>query len=393
MRNKPDVNHDRFDDIFGKGMVPIDTKVPGRVNLIGEHTDYNDGFVLPVAVNRFVHVTGRIRPDRWVSVYSTAFGERHRFSPEDEMNPSLSGWKRFAEGVIRTILMSADEEAGMDILVENDLPVGGGLSSSAAFAAGLGSITAELNGIELHPFEFAGTLQNMEHEYAGVECGIMDQLSILLSLKGNALLIDCRSLQIDHIPIPADWSLVIMDTGIRHDLAFSEYTDRRRECAKIIELYRQAGREYTSLRDLSSGDLDLLEKITGSTDVLLRRCRHVVSENMRVTEAAKALQASNENCIDRLFKESHISLKNDFEVTCPELDSMVESAWQAPGCIAARMTGGGFGGCTVNLVKKNMTGEFINTALSVYQKKTGRNGTAIQVSSIDGIMSREGKLQ
>lgn len=393
MRNKPYVNQDRFDEIFGKGMVPIDTKVPGRVNLIGGHTDYNDGFVLPVAVNRYVHVTGRIRPDKWVSVYSTAFGERHRFSSENEMNPSLSGWKRFAEGVIRTVLMSADEEAGMDILVENDLPVGGGLSSSAAFAAGLGVITAELNSIELNPFEFARTLQNAEHEYAGVECGIMDQLSILLSRKGSALLIDCRSLQIDHIPIPADWSLVVMDTGVRHDLAFSEYTDRRRECAKIIELYRQAGRECTSLRDISCSDLGLLEKITGSTDVLLRRCRHVVLENMRVREAAQVLRASDENCIGRLFKESHMSLQNDFEVSCNELDSMVEAAWHAPGCIAARMTGGGFGGCTVNLVRKNMTGEFINTTLSGYRERTGRNGTAIQVSSIDGIMSREGKMQ
>ncbi len=393
MRNKPYVNQDRFDDIFGKGMVPIDTKVPGRVNLIGEHTDYNDGFVLPVAVNRFVHVTGLIRPDKWVSVYSTAFGERHRFSSENEMNPSLSGWKRFAEGVIRTTLKSADEEAGMDILVENDLPVGGGLSSSAAFAAGLGVITAELNSIELHPFEFARTLQNAEHEYAGVECGIMDQLSILLSRKDSALLIDCRSLQIDHIPIPADWSLVIMDTGIRHELAFSEYSERRLQCTKIAELFKREGIEITSLRDVSSSDLDLLEKITGSTDVLLHRCRHVVLENMRVREAAQALRASDENCIGRLFKESHMSLQNDFEVSCNELDSMVEAAWHAPGCIAARMTGGGFGGCTVNLVRKNMTGEFINTTLSGYRERTGRNGTAIQVSSIDGIMSREGKMQ
>jgi galactokinase len=309
------------------------------------------------------------------------------------MNPSLSGWKRFAEGVIRTTLKSADEEAGMDILVENDLPVGGGLSSSAAFAAGLGVITAELNSIELHPFEFARTLQNAEHEYAGVECGIMDQLSILLSRKDSALLIDCRSLQIDHIPIPADWSLVIMDTGIRHELAFSEYSERRLQCTKIAELFRREGIEVTSLRDVSSSDLDLLEKITGSTDVLLHRCRHVVSENMRVTEAAQALRASDENCIGRLFKESHMSLQNDFEVSCNELDSMVEAAWHAPGCIAARMTGGGFGGCTVNLVRKNMTGEFINTTLSGYRERTGRNGTAIQVSSIDGIMSREGKMQ
>jgi galactokinase len=389
----PEVNLDRFEDIFGKGNVPICTRVPGRVNIIGEHTDYNDGFVLPVAVNRYVHVTGRISPDRWISVYSTAFGERHRFSPEDKMNLSLSGWKRFAEGIVRTILMNADERVGMDLLVENDLPVGGGLSSSAAFAAGLGTIAAELNGVELHPFEFAGTLQNTEHEYAGVECGIMDQLSILLSRKGNALLIDCRSLRIDHIPIPSDWSLVIMDTGIRHDLDFSEYSERRRQCAEIIELYRQAGRKFSSLRDVSSSDLYLLEKVTSSTDVLLRRCRHVITENLRVIEAAQALRASDEKRIDRLFKESHRSLRDDFEVTCPELDSMVETSWIAPGCIAARMTGGGFGGCTVNFVEKNLTEEFIGTTLSGYREKTGRNGTAIKVSSIDGIMSREGKLQ
>lgn len=382
---------DRFEEIFGQGKVPFRISVPGRVNLIGEHTDYNDGLVLPVAVNRYVHVTGRTRQDSSIEIHSTAFGELHRFFRENEMNPLLSGWKRFAEGIIRTVLMNEDEQVGMDLLVENDLPVGGGLSSSAAFAAGLGIITARLNRIELNPFEFARTLQNTEHEFAGVKCGIMDQLSILLSRKGNALLIDCRSLQVDHIPLPSDWSLVIMDTGVRHDLAFSEYSERRRQCAEIVELYRGAGKEFTSLRDVSPRDLDQLEKITGNTSVFLRRCRHVVSENLRVTEAASALQASNENRIGHLFRESHESLRNDFEVTCPELDCMVEAACHAPGCIAARMTGGGFGGCTVNFVTGSMAEEFIIATLSDYRKKTGRNGTALPVSGIDGIMSCEGK--
>ncbi len=388
-----DVNRERFEEIFSQGTVPVRISVPGRVNLIGEHTDYNDGLVLPVAVNRYVHVTGRTRPDRRITVHSTAFGEQHRFSPENEMIPSPAGWKRLAEGVIRTVLKSADEQAGMDLLVENDLPVGGGLSSSAAFAAGLGTLAARLNSLELQPLEFARTLQQAEHEYAGVECGIMDQLSILLSHKGNALLIDCRSLQLHHIPIPSDWSLVILDTGVRHDLASSEYSERRRQCAEIIELYRRSGKEFTSLRDVSPHDLDLLEKITGSTSVFLRRCRHVVTENLRVTGAALALQASDEKHIGRLFRESHRSLRNDFEVTCPELDSMVEAAWRAPGCIAARMTGGGFGGCTVNFVQRDMTGEFIDSTLSGYLEKTGRDGEALKVSSIDGIMSCEGKRQ
>jgi len=385
-------SRDRFEDIFGKGTLPVSTKVPGRVNLIGEHMDYNDGLVLPVAVNRYVHVTGRTRPDRRITIYSEAFEEQHRFTTDHEMNLSLSGWKRFAEGVIRTVLKSADERAGMDLLVENDLPVGGGLSSSAAFAAGLGTAAARLNGIELKPLEFARTLQKAEHEYAGVECGIMDQLVILLARIGSALLIDCRSLQIDHIPIPSDWTLVIMDTGVRHDLAFSEYSERRRQCAKITELYRRSEKKFTSLRDVSPHDLDRLDKITSGTDVLLRRCRHVVTENLRVTEAAHALQASDEKRIDCLFRESHRSLRDDFEVTSAELDIMVETAWHAPGCIAARMTGGGFGGCTVNFVKRDMTEEFIDATLSGYRRKTGRNGTALKVTSIDGIMSLKGNV-
>lgn len=385
-----EVDRDTFEEIFGKGTVPISTKVPGRVNLIGEHTDYNDGLVLPVAVNRYVHVTGRISQDGCISVYSEAFGEQHRFSIEHEMVPSPVGWKRFAEGIVRTVLRSTDEKVGMDLLVENDLPVGGGLSSSAAFAAGLGTVAARLNSIQLQPLEFARTLQKAEHEYAGVECGIMDQLSILLSRRDSALLIDCRSLKVDHIPIPSDWSLVIMDTGVRHDLAFSEYSERRRQCEKVIELYRREGREITSLRDVSTCDLDLLEKITSGSDLLLRRCRHVVTENVRAARAALALQASDEKLIGRLFKESHKSLQNDFEVTCPELDIMVEVAWHAPGCIASRMTGGGFGGCTVNFVKKGMTELFIDATLSGYRKITGRTGTALKVSGIDGIMSLKG---
>ena len=295
--------------------------------------------------------------------------------------------------MIRTVLTGADKQVGMDLLVDNDLPVGGGLSSSAAFAAGLGMITAGLNRIELQPLEFAGLLQKAEHKYVGVECGIMDQLSILLSRRGSASLIDCRSLQIDHIPIPADWSLVIMDTGVRHNLAFSEYSDRRLQCARAVELYRQSGKELTSLRDVSAGDLDRLEKIAGSNSVFFHRCRHVVSENLRVTEAVQALRTSDEKQIGQLFRESHRSLGNDFEVTCHELDRMVEAAWHAPGCIAARMTGGGFGGCTVNFVKKDTTEQFIKATLSGYSKKTGRTGTAIQVSSISGIMSCEGRLQ
>lgn len=387
-----EVNSD-FEDIFGKGELHDRISVPGRVNLIGEHTDYNGGLVLPVAINRYIHVSGRIRSDRSITIYSTAFEEQHRFYPSDEMNPSQAGWKRFAEGVIRTVLRSADEQVGMDLLVDNDLPVGGGLSSSAAFAAGLGAVAARLNGIELQPLGFARTLQETEHEYAGVECGIMDQFSILFSRKDNALLIDCRSLQTDHIPLPAGWSLVVLDTGVRHALAFSEYSERRRRCAEIIELYNQAGKEFTSLRDVSPHDLDLLEKIVGSTSVFLRRCRHVVSENLRVIEAVSALQTADEKRIGRLFKESHRSLRNDFEVSCTELNSMVEAACNAPGCIAARMTGGGFGGCTVNFVTGNMADEFINVTLSDYSKKTGRNGTALKVSSIGGIMSCEGKLQ
>ena len=383
-------NRDRFAEIFGMGKVPVSIKVPGRVNLIGEHTDYNDGLVLPVAISRYVHVTGRVRSDRLITVYSTAFEEQHRFSTEHEMNPLQAPWKRFAEGIIRIVLKSSDEQMGMDLLVENDLPVGGGLSSSAAFAAGLGTVAARLNSIPLKPLEFARTLQQAEHEYAGIECGIMDQLSILLSRKNSALLIDCRSLHIDHVPIPSDWTLVILDTGVRHDLASSEYSERRHQCARITELYRQAGQEFTSLRDVSPRDLDQLEKITGSTSVFLRRCRHVITENLRVTEAALALQASDKNRIGRLFRESHRSLRNDFEVTSPELDGMASAAWNAPGCIAARMTGGGFGGCTVNFVQRNMTGEFIDSTLSGYRNKTGRNGAALRVSSTDGIMSLKG---
>ncbi len=387
------VTRNRFEEIFGKGKIPVRVSAPGRVNLIGEHTDYNDGLVLPVAVNRYVHVTGRIRQGSSIEIHSTAFGELHRFSFESEINPSLSGWKRFAEGVIRTILKNTNKQVGMELLVENDLPVGGGLSSSAAFAAGLGSVTAMLNRIELSPFEFARTLQNTEHVYAGVECGIMDQLSILLSRMGNALLIDCRTLQIDYIPLPADWSLIVLDTGVRHDLAFSEYSERRLQCTKIVELFRQAGKGFTSLRDVTACDLDQLEKVAGSSGVLLRRCRHVVSENHRVTKTVSALKTSDRKRIGHIFHDSHQSLKNDFEVTCPELDSMVEAACHAPGCIAARMTGGGFGGCTVNFVTADMTEKFINETLSDYRKRTGRNGTSLQVSGIDGIMPCEGKHQ
>lgn len=376
-----------FERQFGsKGSVSF-VAAPGRVNLIGEHTDYHDGFVLPAAIDRHVRVLGRARADATVRIYSETFQNTYELSLAGPMAPDSKGWARRAEGIIRTVLEGVEQPRGLDIWIDADLPVGGGLSSSAASMAAFGMLAARINGIELDRLAFARVLQQAEHRFAGVRCGIMDQLAVLLGKRDHALLLDCRSLETRHVALLAAWSLVVMDTGVRHDLATSEYNKRQIECADALRVIAKARPEAQALRDVGAADLDAVA--SRIHPVGLRRCRHVIAENERVHRAVAALESADARAIGELFAASHRSLRDDYEVSCPELDALVEAAWSAPGCIGARMTGGGFGGSTVNLVLAEKTEAFVEAVREAYQRTMGRDAKAIVTTAAEGAIAGE----
>ena len=354
---------------------------PGRVNLIGEHTDYHDGWVLPAAIDKQVRAVARPRADQIVRVYSEVFDKEHSFSLADSMTAE-GGWGRRAEGITREILESAGEATGMDLWIGGDLPIGGGLSSSAASMAVIGMLVAELHQLPLDPREFARTLQQAEHRHAGLQCGIMDQLAVLLGEQHSALLIDCRSLETTTVRIPREWAIVIADSGVHHDLASSGYNQRRGESMAALDVLRRHRGEIRALRDATWADL---EAAAGDlTEIGYRRCRHVIAENERVRSLAKALESADSTAAGTLMAASHVSLRDDYEVSCPEVDQLVEDADDGPGCIGARMTGGGFGGSAVNLVERNRVDEFTAHLAGAFRKRTGQECEMIVTSAAAG---------
>jgi galactokinase len=344
--------------------------------------DYHQGFVLPAAISQGVLVLGRPRRDSQVRLHSLTFQAGHGFDLTAPMGP-VSGWARRAEGILRSVLEGAGGGHGLDLLADADLPVGGGLSSSAASMAALGALAADLAGLTLEPRSFARTLQAAEHRFAGVNCGLMDQLAVLQGRQDHALLIDCRSLDLRPVPLPPAWSLVVLDSGVRHDLASSEYNRRQQECAAVLALIQARRPQVSSLRDAGPEDLDA---VSGQADPTgLRRCRHVLAENQRVLQCLDALAAAEAPTVGRLFAASHTSLRDDYQVSCPELDALAEAAWQAPGCVAARMTGGGFGGSTVNLVQQGQEQDFVQTVTREYRRQTGREARALVTRAAQGL--------
>jgi galactokinase len=322
---------------------------PARVNIIGEHTDYNDGFVLPTTIDRHVEVVARRRSDRKVRIFAADLGERRENDLDDPIDYANSGWLPYVLGVVHELVQRGRIESGVDIVFWGTVPRGAGLSSSAALEVATALTLDAIFNLWLDPVEMARLCRDVEHRYAGVRCGIMDQFASRLGRSDHALLIDCRSLDARHVPMPLDGHrLVIVDSRIRRELADSDYNQRRTECEEAVGLLREADASITSLRDVTPDMLSTHEKLL-SPD-LFARCRHVVSENHRVLEACERLANGDLPAFGRLMNASHLSLRNDFEVSHPALDRLVEEANRIDGVLGARLTGAGFGGCTVNLV-------------------------------------------
>jgi galactokinase len=335
-----------------RGRAPRLFAAPGRVNLIGEHTDYNDGFVLPMAIDRRTVVAAAAREDRRVVVESLSIEGPSRDAEIDLDAPHAGKrgtWVDYVEGVARVLEARGHRLRGADLVLDSDVPSGAGLSSSAALEVGVGLALLAVADQKTDAVALALAAQAAEHEYVGTRCGIMDQYISALAREHHALLIDCRSLEPAWVPLDGDVRIVICDTKVKHSLATGEYNTRRAECEDGVSRLRERIPGIRALRDVTVDQLREHEVVL--PDVVRRRCRHVVSENERTFRAAAALRAGDHRAFGELMYASHASLRDDYEVSAPELDACVEAARRVRGVFGARMTGGGFGGCTVNLVE------------------------------------------
>ena len=353
-------------------------RAPGRVNLIGEHTDYNDGFVLPIAIDRSVLFAAAPGSDRRVVLHALDLGRETSFDlgyiEEDEDEP----WSNYQRGVAHFLQAEGYWLKGMEALFTSNVPVGAGLSSSAAVEVAAAYAFSVLGDFTLDRVRMALLCQRAENEFAGVPCGIMDQFIVALGKRGHALLIDCRSLAYEQVPLPSGACVVVADTRVSRSLAGSAYPVRRAQCEEAARLLG-----VRALRDVTS---EAFERRAGElSEAVRRRARHVISENARVLEGVAALKRGDLADFGRLMCESHRSLRDDYEVSGPELDIMVAAAMQVEGCYGSRLTGAGFGGCTISLVANDAVDEFTRTVAARYQAATGKEPALYVCTAADGV--------
>ena len=353
------------------GRAPRLFRAPGRVNLIGEHTDYNGGFVLPMALDRETVVAAATRADTRVLVHSLNARESAEFDLASPGRPRRGHWLDYVEGVARALVGRGFRLGGAELMIMSDVPAGAGLSSSAALEISAGLALSAVSGAEVDRVTLALAGQQAEHEYVGTMCGIMDQFVAATARAGHALLIDCRTLEAAPVPLDTrDSAVVVCDTRVRHELSTSEYNTRREECERGVELLREVLPGVAQLRDVSVEDFRRHE--ARLPEPIRRRCRHVVTEDARTLATVAALAANDLAEAGRLMYESHESLRGDYEVSCRELDELVAIARSLGGAVyGARMTGGGFGGSTVNLVRRGALDEFTRTISADYERSTG----------------------
>jgi galactokinase len=343
-------------------------RAPGRVNLIGEHTDYNDGFVLPLAIDLECTVTARVRGDGVVSGRSLDVRGEFELPADGSAEPgSVRGWGRHAASLLRVLAERGRPAVGMDAVVSSTVPVGAGLSSSSALEVGLAVALCDAAGFELPPLELAQACRESEILATGVPGGIMDQVASVCGREGCALLIDCRSLDVEPIPIPDELAVVVVHSGVSRSLAGTAYAERRAECERVA-----AELGLPSLRDAS------LDQVAEQP-----RARHVVSENARVLEAVEALRGGDGERLGELMRAGHASLRDDYEVSTPELDALVD-ALETAGALGARLTGAGFGGCVVALAARDRAQGVATRGTELYRAETGREPTPWVVRAAAG---------
>jgi galactokinase len=371
-----------FADDFG-GEPDIVVRAPGRVNLIGEHTDYNDGFVLPVAIDRAVYIAARARAVRTVRLVALDIDQRTAFSLNDIVPDETMTWSNYVRGVALFLQEAGYTLRGMDALIHGDVPRGAGLSSSAALEMAAAAAFAATSGLDLDRVQMALIGRRAENEFVGVQSGIMDQYISALGRRDHALLIDCRSLEYRLVPLPTGVRILVADSGVRRGLVASAYNERRAQCEEGVRLLAERLRGIRALRDVS---VEAFEAHKASLPQPVRaRCQHVVFENERVLHAVTALERGDLATMGQLMDASHASLRDLYEVSGPELDALVEIARGVTGCLGARLTGAGFGGCTVNLVEEHAVPAVVAAVERDYPARSGHTPRVYVCRAVDGV--------
>jgi len=359
-----------FEQRFGDDYLLI--KSPGRVNLIGEHTDYNEGFVLPAAVNKNIVLAMKENGTQQARFYAVDKEESFETDISGDLEESGLGWPDYLLGVIDQLRKHGYEINGFDCVFGGDIPIGAGMSSSAALEGGVLFGLDQLRDLKIGPVEMAKIAQKAENDFVGVQCGIMDQFVSLNGKKGHALKLDCRSLDYEFYPFDQqDVHIVLCDTGVRRELATSEYNVRRQQCEQGVAALQEFDPDINSLRDV---DLDFLILHQQDLDpIVFKRCKYVVEENRRVLQACNDLDRDDLASFGQRMFQSHIGLRNEYEVSCKELNTLVDIAWDIKGVIGSRMMGGGFGGCTINLVKDQQLETFVGQITDQYEEALGES--------------------
>jgi galactokinase len=373
--NIQDQVNERFARLYGEPPALV-IRAPGRVNLIGEHTDYNDGFVLPMAINRAVWIALRPRDDRRVVLHSLNFDEATTIDLDALANDD-GGWVEYVKGVAYVLQSQGHALRGWEGVVAGDVPIGAGLSSSAAVEMATARAFSATSDLPWDPPAMARVGQRAENEWVGVNCGIMDQMISAAGRRDHALLIDCRSLETTQVPIPAGTVVVILDTATRRGLVESAYNERRAQCEAVAAHFG-----VPALRDLAS--TTLAARATELDPVALRRARHVITDSERTLQAADAMTRGDAAEMGVLMNQSHASYRDDFEASRPEVDAMVLLAQSHPACFGARLTGGGFGGCAVALVRAEGAEAFAAEVSREYEAATGLHPQVYICTATDG---------
>jgi galactokinase len=356
----------------------------GRINIIGEHTDYNNGFVLPASIDKKTVVQLKKNGENSTICHFLAKNVEETFEFDlRQFEPIDGGWQNYIMGVVAELQGLGGEITGFDCEFEGDVPIGSGMSSSAALECSLAVGLNELFGLGFDKWQLIKASQMAEHHFVGIECGIMDQFASVMGKKNQVMLLDCRSLEFEYFPLDLeDYELLLLNTNVSHALASSEYNTRKRECEKGVEIAQKKYPKITSLRDLTDSILE--EIIDKMPEKVGNRCRHIVKENDRVQAATKALVAKDFALLGQLMYESHHSLQVDYEVSCKELDFLVEYTKDKNYVLGSRMMGGGFGGCTINIIHKNNVNDFITLASADYKKTFNKDLTPYSVAIEDG---------
>jgi galactokinase len=357
----------RFEKRFG--LRPRVFRAPGRVNLIGEHTDYNDGYVLPAAIDLYTWIAIALRSDYKLHIFSENAKESAVIDLRDEHPRPLNRWSDYVHGVSLMLQKQGLALDGANIAIYSNVPSGAGLSSSAALEVSIASGLLRISGQSLNLVEIARLCQRAENEFVGARVGIMDQFTSCFGVADHAILLDCRSLEYKRLPFPEGIAMVICNTMVKHEHSGGEYNDRRAQCEEGVQLLKPHYPAIKALRDISLSQLE--SHRSELPELIYRRCHHIISENERVLRSVEALHNADLSTFGRCMAESHLSLKNDYEVSCRELDIMVQLAAGREGVVGSRMTGGGFGGCTINLVRTLAVERFKAGIAEDYKRATG----------------------